>query len=519
MLYTDNLRSARATDVYALDGSGSEFYRPRFTYHGFRYVELTGFPGTPTLSTIVGQVVHDAVEEHADFVTSNDLLNQIYKNVLWGTRGNYRSIPTDCPQRDERQGWQGDRSSESKGEAFMFDVSAFYTKWVADIEDTMTAEGALDDVAPGYWTFYKDNVTWPATFIIVAAAMHEQYGDRRIIQAHYPAMKRWIDHMSKQLKDDLMPCDTYGDWCVPPESLELIHSKDPARQTGAEVLGSTYFYYLLRTMSRFAAIAGSSDDQKEFEALSSRIKAAFNAKYFHPEQDNYANGSQTSSVLPLAFRMVPEDHKHGVINALVQNIEVKTDGHIGTGLIGAQWIMRTLSDNGYPDIAYKIATQQTYPSWGYMISKGATTIWELWNGDTAAPGMNSMNHLMLVGDLVIWLYENLAGIRADPNNPGFKHIIIHPTVTGDLKFVQASHNSPYGRIMAKWQLDADQFSLNVDIPVNATATVYVPTKAREQVREGGYDTKHSKGLRFLRMESGSAVYEVGSGNYAFTSPL
>jgi alpha-L-rhamnosidase len=398
-------------------------------------------------------------------------------------------------------------------------VSAFYTKWVADIEDTMTAEGALDDVAPGYWTFYKDNVTWPATFIIVAAAIHDHYGDRRIIQTHYPAMTRWIDHMSKQLKDDLMPCDTYGDWCVPPESLELIHSKDPARQTAAEVLGSTYFFYLVRTMSRFAAIAGSSDDQKEFDALSSRIKAAFNAKYFHPEHDNYANGSQTSSVLPLAFRMVPEDHKHGIINALVQNIEVKTDGHIGTGLIGAQWIMRTLSDNGYPDIAYKIATQQTYPSWGYMISKGATTIWELWNGDTAAPGMNSMNHLMLVGDLVIWLYENLAGIRADPDDPGFKHIIIHPTVTGDLKFVRASHNSPHGQIVAKWQVDAGQFSLNVGIPVNTTATVYVPTKSREQVREGGYDTNHAKGLRFLRMESGTAVYEVGSGNYAFTSSL
>ena len=519
MLYTDNLRSARATDTYVLDGSGSEFYHPRFTYHGFRYVELTGFPGTPTLSTIVGQVVHDALDEHADFVTSNDLLNRIYKNVLWGTRGNYRSIPTDCPQRDERQGWLGDRSAESKGETFMFNVNAFYTKWVRDIGDTITAQGEMDDVAPGYWNFYKNDVTWPATFIIVAAMMHEQYGDRRIIQEHYPAMKRWVEFMIGQLKDDLMPCDTFGDWCVPPESLRLIHSNDPARQTDAEVLGTTYFCYLLRIMSRFAVIVERHDDQQKFDTLSSRMNAAFTAKYFHPDRNNYANGSQTSSILPLAFGMVPEDHRQRVVSALVENIEVKTKGHIGAGLIGAQWIMRTLSNNGYPDIAYQIATQQTYPSWGYMISKGATTIWELWNGDTAAPDMNSMNHLMLVGDLVVWFYENLAGIRADPADPGFKHIIIHPAVTGDLRSVRASHDSPHGLIVTEWEHGANQLSLSVSIPVNTTATVYVPAKSRKQVSEGGHDVKHSAGVRFLRMESGTAVYEVGSGDYAFTSSL
>ncbi len=519
MLYTNNLRSARATDKYVLRGSGDESYNPRFTYHGFRYVELTGFPGTPTLSTIVGQVVHDALEEHADFATSNDLLNHIYKNVLWGTRGNYRSIPTDCPQRDERQGWLGDRSAESKGEMFMFNAGAFYAKWLADIEDTMTAQGKLDDVAPGYWTFYSDNVTWPATFLIVAASMHEQYGDSRIIQDHYPAMKRWIDHMTTQLKDDLMPRDTYGDWCVPPESLQLIHSNDPMRQTSPEVLGTTYFYYLLQLMSRFAAIAGRPDDQRQFDTLSARMNSAFNAKYFHPDTNTYANGSQTSSILPLAFGMVPETHRRGVASALVQNIKGKTNFHIGTGLIGTQWIMRTLSGNGYPDLAYQIATQQTYPSWGYMIGKGATTIWELWNGDTANPAMNSRNHLMLVGDMVTWFYENLAGIRADPNDPGFKHIIIRPTVTGDLRFVRASHDSPHGFIASGWELGPDQLSLNVSIPVNSTATIYVPAKDRKLVREGGENIRHSTGVRFSRMENGAAVYEVGSGNYVFTSPL
>lgn len=519
MLYTDNLRSARATDRYVLRGSGSESYHPRFTYHGFRYVELTGFPGTPTLSTIAGQVVHDALDQHADFVTSNDLLNHIYKNVLWGVKGNYRSIPTDCPQRDERQGWLGDRSSESKGETFMFNVSSFYTKWIADIEDTLTAQGALDDVAPGYWKFYSDDVTWPATFIIVSAAMHEQYGDRRIIQNHYPAMKLWMDYMIAQVKDDLMPRDTYGDWCVPPESLTLIHSKDPERQTNPEVLGTTYFYYLLRLMSQFAAIAGKADDQRDFDSLSTRINSAFNAKYFHSDSNIYANGSQTSSILPLAFDMVPEGYRKGVANALAQNIRLKTSSHIGTGLIGTQWVTRTLSRNGYADLAYQIATQNTYPSWGYMISRDATTIWELWNGDTADPAMNSRNHLMLVGDLVIWFYENLAGIRTDPNYPGFKHIIIQPTVTGDLRFVRASHDSPHGKIAVAWERRNRQLALNISIPVNTTATVYVPAKDRNLVREGGQHVMHSNEVQFSRMENGAAVYEVGSGNYAFTSLL
>lgn len=518
-LYMNNLRSARATDVYTLKGQGTEVYEPRFVYHGFRYVELTGFPGEPSLASLEGRVVHDALPEHAQFATSEPLINRIYKNVLWGTRGNYRSIPTDCPQRDERQGWLGDRSAESRGETYLFDVAAFYAKWVGDIDDSQIPKGSVSDVCPAYWPFYSDNVTWPASFFIVAGHLYEQYGDLRVIEQHYEGMKRWITHMRTYMKDDLMPRDTYGDWCVPPRSLTEIHSKDPARQTDPTVLGTTYFYYLLRLMARNATLLNKEADAKDFDNLAARMKAAFNRTYLDPATGEYSNGSQTSSILPLAFGMVPESGRKKLVEALVRNIKVKSKGHIGSGLIGCQWLMQVLSDNGHADLAYEIARQRTYPSWGYMISQGATTIWELWNGNTANPAMNSRNHLMLVGDLVTWFYENLVGIRSDPSKPGFEHIMMRPTPVGDLKFVKASHRSPHGEIVSDWRREDGKFIWNVTIPVNTVATLYVPAVNAASVTESSRPCKQAPGVRWLREQDGKAVFEVGSGSYRFASQM
>lgn len=518
-LYLNNLRSAQATDVYTLKGQGTEVFEPRFTYHGFRYVEVKGFPGEPTLAALEGRVVHDALPEHAQFATSDLLINRIYKNVLWGTRGNYRSIPTDCPQRDERQGWLGDRSAESRGETYLFDVAPFYTKWVGDIDDSQNPKGSVSDVCPAYWPLYSDNVTWPASFFIVPGHLYEQYGDVRVIEQHYEGMKRWIAHMRTYMKDDLMPRDTYGDWCVPPESLTLIHSKDPVRQTDRTVLGTAYFYYLSRLMARNASLLNKEADAKDFADLAVRTKAAFNRTYLNSATGEYSNGSQTSSILPLAFGMVPESGRKKLVDALVRNIKVKSKGHIGSGLIGCQWLMQVLSDNGHAELAYEIARQRTYPSWGYMISQGATTIWELWNGNTANPAMNSRNHLMLVGDLVTWFYENLAGIRPDPSKPGFQHIIMRPTPVADLKFVKASHQSPYGEIVSDWRREDGKFMWNVAIPVNTVATLYIPTMAATSVTESGRPGKQAPGVRWIREQDAKAVFEVGSGNYRFVSQM
>jgi alpha-L-rhamnosidase len=516
-LYLDNIRSAKVTDTYTLKGGGAEVYEPRFTYHGFRFVEVTGYPGKPGLAALEGMVVHDDLQTAGEFACSNPLLNRIYRNIVWGVSGNYRSIPTDCPQRDERQGWLGDRSAECKGETYLFDTSALYAKWLQDMADAQKDSGSVPDVCPAYWPIYSDNVTWPSSTVIIPGALREQFADQGIIASHYASAKKWMDYMGGFVSDGIIARDSYGDWCVPPENPKLIHSNDPNRRTDKALLATAYFYHDALLMARYATLLGKAEDARHFTELAEKLKAAFNAKFFHAGTGQYDNGSQTSCVLPLAFGLVPSGEGARVFSHLVSKITEETQGHIGTGLIGGQWLMRVLTAGGRADLAYTIASQKTYPSWGYMVEKGATTIWELWNGDTADPAMNSGNHVMLVGDLGIWLYENLAGIKPDPAQPGFKHIIMRPEPVGDLQFVKASHHSPYGAITSEWQKQGDVFRWNITVPVNSTATVYVPARAEGSVSEGGKPAVRAKGVQFLRTEPGRAVFEVGSGQYSFRS--
>jgi len=518
-LYTANLRTARATDLYTLKGEGTEVWEPRFTYHGFRFVEMTGFPGTPTAAALEGRVVHDDMEKSADFTSSSALLNQIHHNMFWGIRGNYRSIPTDCPQRDERQGWLGDRSQVSRSEAYMFDVAAFYTKWMTDIADSQKPDGSIPVVSPNYWPYYYDDLTWPGTFIFVHGMLYDEYGDKRVIERNYPAMKKWIDHEATFLQDGLMPKDQYGDWCVPPEDPKLIHSVDPARITDKTLLGTAYYYELLSTMARYARLLDKPADAADFDKRAGYVNGAFRARFLKPADGIYDNGTQTSSILPLYFGMVPPENRAAVFASLTRNIQQTSNGHVGTGLVGAQWLMRTLTDNGRPDVAYQIATQKTYPGWGYMVEKGASTIWELWNGDTADPAMNSGNHVMQIGDLAVWMYEYLAGIRSDPDKPGFQRVIIRPVPAGDLTFVKASHKSMYGAIATSWKRDAGHFTLEVMIPPNTTALVTIPAKDAATVTESGHPASSARGVKFLRIEPGAAIYEVASGAYTFRSTL
>ncbi|MCS7338498.1 MAG: glycoside hydrolase family 78 protein [Verrucomicrobiae bacterium] len=515
-LYTANLRGAKATDTYVCKGRGLEVYEPRFTYHGFRYVEVRGYPGRPGLHTIQGRVVHDDLPPAGAFECSHPLLNRLYSNVVWGVRGNYRSIPTDCPQRDERQGWLGDRSEESRGEAYLFNNAAFYAKWLQDIADAQRESGSIPDVAPPYWPIYNDDVTWPSTAIIIPNTLYRQFADTDVIARQYAPAKKWIEYMLGFVTNGIISKDSYGDWCVPPEDPVLIHTKDTNRITSKALLATAYFYYDLRLMQKYATMLGKTNDAARFAELAEVVKAAFNREFLDRRRGRYDNGTQTSCVLPLAFGLVPDECRSRVFAHLVEKIETESKGHIGTGLIGAQYLMRVLSDHGRPDLAFTIATQVTYPSWGYMISKGATTIWELWNGDTADPAMNSHNHVMLVGDLVVWLFEYLAGIAPDETRPGFKHIIMKPHPVEGLTFVRATLDSPYGLISSHWRKTSSAFVWRITIPPNTTATAFVPGTDPAQVRINGKQAGRAQGVRFIRTEHDRVVFSLVSGTYRFS---
>jgi len=519
-LYLDNIRSAKVNDKYTLKGSGDELFEPRFTYHGFRFVEMTGYPGKPDLSVLDGRVVYDDMQTTGAFISSDKTINTIYKNAYWGIRGNYRSIPTDCPQRDERQGWLGDRAMGSKGESFIFNNGNLYSKWMQDIEDAQRNDGAVPDVAPSYWPIYSDNITWPGAYLIISNMLYDQYANMDPIRKHYDSFRKWVMYMKgKYLKNGILIKDTYGDWCMPPESPKLIHSVDPARKTDGAVLSTTYYYNMLTLMERFAGLLNKPEDAKEYHDLATIVYKAYNDKFYNGALKNYANNTATANLLSLAYGLVPEENRQGVFQNIVNKTEKDFNGHISTGLVGAQWTMRLLTQYGRPDIAYKLVTNTDYPSWGYMASQGATTIWELWNGNTADPAMNSGNHVMLLGDLIIWYYENLAGIKGDPDQPGFKHIIMNPLVTGDLKFVNASFHSPSGYIISEWKKENDQLTMKIEIPVNTTALIGFPTLKVASITENGKPLQTSKAFKFEKTDTERCYFTVGSGSYNFKMSL
>ena len=517
-LFTANLRDAKVTDVYILKGGGEETWQPSFVYHGFRFVEISNYPGIPSINEFEGQVIYDDMETTGRFESSNKVLNTIFKNAWWGINGNYKGMPIDCPQRNERQPWLGDRIIGSLGESFLFDNGKLYAKWVSDIEESQTAEGALPDVAPNFWNYYSDNTTWPSTFLTAADMLYKQYGDLRPVQQHYPAMKKWLAYIrGKYMKNYIVTKDKYGDWCVPPESLELIHSKDSMRKTDGPLMATAYYYHLLHLMQRFAKLQGKTADAQEFAVLAENIKQAFNKKFYNAQRKFYSNNTVTANLLPLYFGMVPDSLIDPVFTHIVNKIHDENHDHISTGVIGTQWLMRGLSKYGRPELAYTLAGNTSYPSWGYMAEHGATTIWELWNGNTANPGMNSQNHVMLLGDLLTWYYENLAGIQSDTVQTGFKKIIMKPTPMDGLDFVKASYESVHGLIKSEWKNTIDNFSWQVTIPANTKAELHIPASATDMIVESGNPISQNKEIKLLRMEHKSVVLEIGSGTYSFVS--
>jgi len=516
-LYLDNIRSAQVTDSYILKGEGTETWEPKFTYHGFRFVELTGMKTIPELSTLTGCVVNDDLASNGSFECSDPIITQIYKNATWGIRGNYRSFPTDCPQRDERMGWLGDRAGGCRGESYIFNNGGLYRKWLGDMRDEQTAEGSIPDVCPAYWALYHDNVTWNGTGIMITEMLLDQFGSTNAMAENYDSMKKWMMYMyQKYAVNGLMPRDTYGDWCMPPEDLTMINSKDPNRITESTLLGTSFFYHDARIMQKFATLLSKQEDQKLFENMAAVMKTAYNKQFFNSTLNYYSNNTPTANVLSLAFDLVPDTKRQLVFNNIVEKIEVDYNGHIPVGLIGIMNLQRILTEFGRSDIALRFASETTYPSWGYMVKNKATTIWELWNGNTANPAMNSGNHVMLLGDLIIWMHENVGGIK--PTEPGFKSIVMKPLITKEIAFTKTSHNSPYGKIVSNWEFDKNNnFNWDIEIPVNTKAKVYVPALDENSVSEDNQKISPANGIAFLELKDGFAVYEVLAGTYHFVS--
>lgn len=452
-----------------------------FVYHGFRFVEISGLREKPDLDDFEGCVMYDEMPTTGSFTTSDEIINAVYHNAYWGIRGNYRSMPTDCPQRDERQGWNGDRTTGTFGESYIFGNQQLYSKWLTDADDSQLESGSLPDVMPPYWRFYSNSMTWPGAFVTVADMLYTRFGDIQPIERHYDAMKKWMLFMKERYMDGgIMTKDTYGDWCMPPESLEMIHSNDPNRITRAAVIATPFYCHLSGKMAKYAELLGKPDDVEYFNQEITASTQAFNDKYLNSVTGRYANNTVTANILPLWFGMVPKGLEDKVFESIVDKTEDECDGHVSTGVIGIQQLMRTLTEYGRGDLALRIASNDTYPSWGYMYRNGATTIWELWNGNTADPAMNSGNHVMLLGDLILWEYEYLGGIRA--LEPGYTKIQLKPYPIEGLDFVSCAYESVSGRIESSWRRKGNRFEWDIAIPANTTAEVCIPIA-------NGYETK------------------------------
>ena len=515
-IYTANLRDAKATDIYVLKGEGTEEWAPCFVYHGFRYVEVTGYPGKPTPEHFLGEVVNDAMPQTGSFECDNPTLNQLIKNAYWGIRGNYKGMPVDCPQRDERQPWLGDRATGALGESFLMECAPLYAKWMDDIHEAQRIDGCIPDVAPAFWYYYTDNITWPAAFVFISDMLYEQYGNIRPIRKHYSGMKLWMQHMRDEYmnKDYIITRDRYGDWCLPPESPELIHSKDPARITDGKLIATSYYYHLLQLMAKFARLLELHADAEQYDQLAAHVKDGFNRTFWNPQTKQYGNNTVTANLLPLAFGMTDAEQASAAAHNIIDKSVDYYNATIQCGVIGIQWLMRTLHQMGRNDVAYVLATHNKYPGWGYMAAKGATTIWELWNGDTANPAMNSGNHVMLLGDFLPFCFQHLAGIQAA--TPGFKSLTMKPAFdVEEIGYIKASHTTPYGKVESHWQQTATDYEWNITIPANTTAEVWLPNKDTQKITESGQPLQRVKDLTILRSEGNYTLCRIGSGNYRF----
>lgn len=506
-VYTSNLRGANAVDVYWLRGGEEEVLEPYFTFHGFRYVEVTGLEAAPALDAVSGVVAHSAMARTGDFECSHPLVNQLYRNVVWGQRGNYVEVPTDCPQRDERAGWTGDAEFFIRAGSYNFDVAGFFTRWLGTlVRDTQLPTGAFGNVAPLFGTAWT-SAGWSDSALVCTHTMFRVYGDTRIVERNFDAMNRYMAWVASQSKDGVVALRGRGIG----DHLNL----DGGAPT--TVIETAYYAYLSDAMAEMAAAIGRNDDATRYRDSAATARAAFQRE-FVTEDGEIKNSRQVGYALAFAWDLLSPEQQRKAAGKFVGELEAR-DWHLGTGFIGTPRLLPGLHRAGRDDAAYRILLQETYPSWLFQVKNGATTIWERWDGWTPDQGfqtiaMNSFNHYAF-GSVAEYLYRFVAGI--DTVNAGFKTVTIAPAVETGLSWARARYDSISGPIRSAWKREGAVLTLTVEIPPNVTATVSVPAKTAESVHESGVPAAQAKGVTFVNLESGRAVYRVGSGRYEFTA--
>jgi alpha-L-rhamnosidase len=506
-VYVTNLRGARATDTYICKGGGVEIWQPRFTFHGFQYIEVTGLRGKPSADTVIGVALSSDTPVAGGFACSDPMLNQLHNNIFWTQRANFIDIPTDCPQRDERLGWTGDAQVYVRTATLNTDVQAFFTKWLVDLdEDGQRPDGQFPCVAPVKVAGADGGPAWADAGVICPWTIYSVYGDRRVLEQHYEAMKRFIEFCRNRSTPELLPPASYhcyGDWL----SIKAETPKD--------IIYTAYFAHSTKLTARAAEALGKTDDATKYERLFERIRAAFNRAYVGPDGRIKGN-TQTCYVLALAFDLLEGADAKAAAKYLVEDIEAR-GWHLSTGFIGTKDLMLALSKIGRSDVACRLLHNDTFPSWGFSIKHGATSIWERWDGWTPEKGfqdagMNSFAHYSF-GAVYQWMVENLGGIQSAA--PAYKEIVVAPLMDAKLDQARVSYRSVRGLIETEWKRKNGTIELNVIVPANTTATLQLPATSQAAVTESGRALSKTDGIRVLRQEAGSLVLVAGSGTYAF----
>ncbi len=496
-VWSHGRRQRFQTDTYTFDGTGLEKWHARFTYHGFRYVEVTGSPEPLDAESLRASFMYSAVAEVGTFECSNPLLNQIWKNARWSYLSNLQGIPTDCPHR-EKNGWTGDAHLACEFGLLNFDGASVYSKWINDLADEQQPDGRLPGIVPtaGWGYDWGNGPAWDSAYVLIPEYLHLYCGDKRLQSRQYEGNRRYVDYLARVAEDGIVSIGL-GDWC--PWKAE----------TPAALTSTGYFYQDARIVADTAHRLGHEDDARKYAALAEDVRSAFNERFYDANVGAYHPDTQTALSCALYQGLVPAQAATGVLDALVSAVE-KADNHIDAGILGSKYLLTALSDGGRADVAFRIAAQDTQPSWGWWIRQGATTLWEQWS--TA----DSNNHIMF-GDVAAWFTRELAGLKPDPTAPGFERVIIRPNPVAGLEWAKASYDSIHGSIAVSWSQNGGEFSLDATIPANVVATVFLPTSDVASIQEGGRDVKDVEGVTLISVEAGRVILDTGSGQFHFTT--